>query len=290
MKPRDFSLFQEASYTNRYLTLQLESQNPVELFSKLAQRLVDELQPETVLEVGCDNGLLVGELRKRGVQAWGIDQSSEAIREAQLEIAPFLKVTDPYDPLPRNYDLIVCLEAVAYLQPVEAERVIQNLCQHTDDVLFSSNPFFQEGVNPSGIQAPAYWAGLFARHDFYHDLDYPAETIAPWCMRFRKTHMTIDETISIYETLVWQSRMAIRASRTLGVETHLELAQRERLLDELRRTTDHELETYRKELADVYSSRTWRLAKSIQSIRLRLIPLGSRREVWITGFLNKFKH
>jgi len=285
MKPKDFTLFQEASYTNRYLALQSEPQNPVELFGKLAQRLVDELQPETVLDIGCDNGLLVGELHKRGVQAWGIEQSAQAIREANPNVIPFLRVSAPYDPLPRNYDLIVCLEAVADLQPVEAKRVIQNICQHTDDVLFSSNPFSQNGVNTAGIQVPAFWAGLFAHHAFYHDLEYQAETIAPWCMRFRKTDMSIDETIFLYESQLWEARMGLRAARTLGVETHLELAQRELRIEALKQARS----ISQRELADVLASRTWRLAKSIQRIRLKLIPLGGRQEAWINAIRSKIR-
>lgn len=290
MKTEDFILFQEAAFTNKYLASQAKPSDPKELFRKLAQKLIDELHPETILDIGCDIGLLVEALRELGIQAWGIDQSAETIRQAKPDLLPYLSAAPLSGPLPRNFDLIVCLEIVAYFQPIETEKIIENVCRHTDDVLFSSTPFFHPDVINASVQPPAYWAGIFAKHGFYHDLDYQAETIAPWCMRFRKANMSLEEAVSIYETQLWHSRMGARAARTLGVETHLKLAEKERLFDHLgyiNRTLNTALKTNERELANIYSSSSWRLVKFIQNIRLGLVPLNSRREVWIKKILGK---
>jgi hypothetical protein len=163
--------------------------------------------------------------------------------------------------------------------------VVQNICRHTEDVLFSSNPFPLIDDLSSATQVPAFWAELFAVRAFYHDLDYPAETIAPWCMRFRKTSLSLAETIHLYESQLWKARMGLRAARTLGVETHLELAHRQLGIEALQQALD----ASQKELADVLASRTWRLAKLIQKFRLKLVPLESRPAAWINTLWNRIR-
>src|SRR5256885_3044754 len=50
-------------------------------FGHVAKRVAEELQPSSVLDAGCAMGLLVEELRKRGIDAWGVDISEYAIAQ-----------------------------------------------------------------------------------------------------------------------------------------------------------------------------------------------------------------
>src|SRR5436190_1523662 len=45
------------------------------IFARVAQAIVTELSPKTVLDAGCGIGFLVQALRERGVDAFGIDIS-----------------------------------------------------------------------------------------------------------------------------------------------------------------------------------------------------------------------
>lgn len=44
-------------------------------FAGIADRIISDMQPRTVLDAGCAMGFLVEALRARGVEAWGIDIS-----------------------------------------------------------------------------------------------------------------------------------------------------------------------------------------------------------------------
>src|ERR1700676_1129459 len=52
----------------------------LKFFSSIAIHISELLQPRSVLDAGCAMGFLVEELRKRGVEACGIDISEYAIR------------------------------------------------------------------------------------------------------------------------------------------------------------------------------------------------------------------
>src|SRR6476660_8383941 len=56
-------------------------------FGQVADAIVRELRPRTVLDVGCAMGFLVEELRIRGVEAWGIDVSEYAIANVHPSVA-----------------------------------------------------------------------------------------------------------------------------------------------------------------------------------------------------------
>src|SRR5690242_6887663 len=50
------------------------------LFDVIADRIVRELRPQSVLDAGCAMGFLVEGLRRRGVEAFGFDISEYAIK------------------------------------------------------------------------------------------------------------------------------------------------------------------------------------------------------------------
>ena len=72
------------------------------LFDRLADRIILDLRPRSVLDAGCGRGYLVNSLRQRGVEAWGIDISEPAVRNALPESQPFCQVGSILDPLPRE--------------------------------------------------------------------------------------------------------------------------------------------------------------------------------------------
>jgi 2-polyprenyl-3-methyl-5-hydroxy-6-metoxy-1,4-benzoquinol methylase len=71
-------------------------------FDRLAQRIIQDIQPATVLDAGCALGMLVEALRHRGVEAWGIDISEYAIQNVATDIQPYCRVgsiTEPFERL-----------------------------------------------------------------------------------------------------------------------------------------------------------------------------------------------
>ena len=169
-------------------------------FDAFAYRICQDIQPATVLDAGCALGLLVEVLRKRGVQAWGVDISEFAIQNVHEDIRPYCKVgsiSEPFE-LP-HYDLIVSIEVLEHLPKEEADQAIANLCQHSDDILFSSTPYDYQEATHFNVQPSEYWVECFARHGFFRDVDFDASFITPWAVRFRRQKLSLSNLARNYE-------------------------------------------------------------------------------------------
>lgn len=158
-------------------------------WGNVADCIVSTINPKRVLDVGCAKGFLVYELRKRGVEAYGIDISEYAISQVDKSIKPFCRVQSALEPLKETYDLITCIEMVEHLEVSDAKKVIKNLCLATDDILFSSTPFDYEEETHIGVRPIEYWVREFYYHNFLHDLEYDATFVAVQTMRFRKAEL-----------------------------------------------------------------------------------------------------
>lgn len=200
----------------------------LEFFSRVAQRIADEIQPGTVLDAGCAMGFLVEALRERGVEAMGVDVSPFALTNVSDAARPHCWLGSLTDALPHRFDLIVCIEVLEHLTADDARVAIERLCTATDDVLMSSTPFDYKDATHENVRPPDYWAALFARHGFHRDLDYDASYVAPWAMRFRRQRETQDRTVARYERRLWELEKENQARRALTLEQRAELARLER--------------------------------------------------------------
>src|SRR5215218_3957596 len=185
----------------------------VGLFNSFADRIVRDIGPATALDAGCALGFLVEGLRARGVDAYGVDFSEYAIENAHADVRPYLSVALLTDPLPRRYDLITCIEVLEHLSPEDADKAIENLCKHSDDVLISSTPFEYKDVTHLNVRPPAYWAQRFAHHGFFRDMEFDASFISPWAVRFRKTCDPAWRVVYGYERHLWQLEKEVQARR-----------------------------------------------------------------------------
>jgi hypothetical protein len=71
-------------------------------FGAIADSIVQEIQPDSVLDAGCAMGFLVEALRQRDVEAFGVDISEYAIEKIHPDIQPFCWVGSVVQPFPRN--------------------------------------------------------------------------------------------------------------------------------------------------------------------------------------------
>ena len=222
-------------------------------FGSIADRIVSDIQPRTVLDAGCAMGFLVEELRNRGVEAYGVDVSEYAIERVHPSVKPYCWRGSVTEELSQRYDLIVCIEVLEHMQAAEAEQAVANLCQHADDVLFSSTPFDYKEATHINVQPPEYWAELFARHGFIHDLEFDASFITAWTARFRQKDKILHRIVRDYERrlwLLWREKTEIRG---LGLEMRNQLAEADRLVSELQsrlETGDTEISALHRQLEE----------------------------------------
>lgn len=167
-----------------------EPEHWVEFFGMIADRIVNDLHPRTVLDAGCAMGYLVAALRDRGVEAYGVDISEYAISKVREDVRPFCRVASlteafPND-LPQHYDLVVTIEVLEHLYAEDGKKAIANLCRRADTVLFSSTPDDFEERTHVNVQQREYWAKLFFEQGFTDDINYRPRYLTPYASLFRK--------------------------------------------------------------------------------------------------------
>jgi glycosyltransferase involved in cell wall biosynthesis/SAM-dependent methyltransferase len=196
-------------------------------FHDVAERIDRTLAPQSVLDAGCAMGLLVESLRKRGVEAYGIDISEFAISQVHEDIKEFCWSGSVAEPFPKTYDLIVTMEVLEHMPPEEAERAIANFCKHAKRVLFSSTPFDFREPTHFNVHPTEEWAEMFAQHGFYRDVDYDASYIAPWGVLFVAKDAPMPRLVRDYErrfATLWRENTDLR-SLTVEMRNDLSAAQ-----------------------------------------------------------------
>lgn len=270
------------------------------LFASFADRIVRDVEPGSVLDVGCAIGLLVEALRDRGVDARGFDLSEFAIAQVGDGLRPYVWVGSLLDPIEGHFDLVTCLEVLEHIDDALVDRAVANLCAVTDDVIFSSTPDDWREETHVNVRPLEYWSELFARHGFVRDLSFDGSFIAWWAVRYRRRRDPWHRVVQVYEREV--GRMSVEAHHRnqvlvekmqeinrlraaqglsvegMGLDVALDEAQ-SRELELLRRSEEMEsaLGDRDRALQGIMGSRSYRVASELSRMARAAAPPGSRR-------------
>lgn len=249
------------------------------LFDAIAERIIREISPGSVMDAGCAMGLLVGALRKRGVQAYGVDISEYSIGMVPSEFQAYCQIGSVTEPFAQRFDLIVSIEVLEHMSSVDSEKAVANFCQYSDDILFSSTPFDYKEATHFNVQPPEYWAELFARHGFYRDVDFDATFITPWAVRFRRRNEPLQRLIRDYERKFWLLWKENADLRRLVLEMRNDLsATRDQIklleteFQPALAAKEHQLLELNATLASMRGSRGWRILEAMRKLFARTYP------------------
>ena len=164
-------------------------------FNSVADEIVKRYNPKTVLDAGCALGYIVEALRDRGVDAYGFDISEYAIESVREDIKPYCIVHSTTEPLPESFpqkfDVVITLEVLEHLFPEDAEKAIDNLCNYTDMIIFSSTATDIQDRTHVNVRLPEYWSKVFAQNHFFRELEQDMCFISPWAKLYiRKTDIS----------------------------------------------------------------------------------------------------
>ena len=179
-----------------------------DFLASVADRIVSDLHPRTVLDAGCAMGHLVAALRDRGIEAYGIDISEYAISQVREDIRPFCAVcslTEQIpDSFPGHFDLVTNIEVIEHLYAVDGKKAVRNLAALTDQILFSSTPDDFEDPTHLNVQQREYWARIFAECGFYDNLLYRPLYLSEYAVLYKKLDDPL-QAVEDYERFVRQS-------------------------------------------------------------------------------------
>lgn len=149
------------------------------LFHKIAKKIVDDLNPKTVLDVGCATGHLVAALRNLGVDAYGIDVSEYAISNVGDDIKPYCYVGSIADYIPKEllkkYDLVFCNQVLEYVYDEDLKKAIGNISSLSDTVLFGKSDSTLQDTLLLSVRHMECWSKIFAEFNMFNMLDYMAD-------------------------------------------------------------------------------------------------------------------
>lgn len=175
-----------------------------QFFRYIAKRIVEDFNPNTIIDFGCAYGYLVHELRKLGVDAWGVDISSYAISKASENVKPYLRVASVLDGLPqeldRKYDMAICIEMIEHLYEEDGLKALKKMSQYSDMFLFSSTSKDFEEESHFNVQQNEYWARKMAELNFYKVLNYNADYISKDAFIYKKNeNLKMKDIVTSYE-------------------------------------------------------------------------------------------
>jgi len=196
-------------------------------FDRVAESIVREFHPSTVLDAGCAMGFLVEALRKRGVDAKGIDVSEYAISQVHESVAEHCSVGSLDEPLPGRFDLITCVEVLEHIPPEQADTAIANLCAASDRLLISTSPHDYSEPTHLNVQPPEFWSAAFAREGFFREVERDLSYLTPWAALYVRREEPLAETIRRYDRSWWRLRDEAQEVRTALLQAQEKLAELE---------------------------------------------------------------
>ncbi len=194
------SLFGKKYYKNNCGPIPYDRSHPhfLDFFGKVADWIVQNLKPRTVMDVGCAKGFLVEALRDRGVLAYGVDVSKYAISQVREDIRPYCRVGLATEPLNREYDLVTCIEVVEHLTDQDGRACIKHLTEKAGAVLFSSSPTDFTEPTHINVRPILYWARIFRENGFHPDATLNPDVLTLQAMVFKKGPSISEEDLILF--------------------------------------------------------------------------------------------
>lgn len=140
----------------------------------LVERTWEYFSPQSVIDIGCANGLHMKHFMEKGCNVMGIEGSSHFAKHIQENAwyADYLihDIRKPFD-LGRKYDLAICIEVLEHLEEKYADIAVKNICNHAHSFLITASDIPKPKMHINA-QKKKYWVQKFesiARIKYMHE-------------------------------------------------------------------------------------------------------------------------
>lgn len=154
------------SYIDNFFNFHLE--DSINSAKGVIPQILKFIRPDSLIDVGCGVGTWLSIWKEFGINnISGVDGSYVNLQDLLIDKAHFITADlDKGFEANQKFELVTCLEVAEHIQPQNAEKLIQSLCNLGDVILFSAAIPGQEGTLHLNEQYPGYWIDLFSKHNF----------------------------------------------------------------------------------------------------------------------------
>ena len=129
----------------------------------VAPLMLEMFPARSLCDIGSGRGAWLVEWERAGLANYlGVDGDYLSLDTLMIPRDHFVtrNLTKPFD-LGRRFDLVTSLEVGEHIVPEAAETYIDNLCRHSDAILFSAATPGQGGTSHVNEQRPDFWRQRF---------------------------------------------------------------------------------------------------------------------------------
>ena len=127
---------------------------------------IEQYHPKSVLDIGCGTGKSLDYYLARGIDAWGLEGSTLAIKNAaNPDRIIRCNLNEPVS-LQRTFDLVWSYEVAEHIHPDFVDCLLSTFTMHADHIILSAAQPGQGGEGHFNEQPPEYWIQKFGDRDF----------------------------------------------------------------------------------------------------------------------------
>jgi SAM-dependent methyltransferase len=134
----------------------------------ISELIMADFKPRSVIDVGCGTGALLGALRDRGCEVFGLEYAEAGLafcRARKLNVRKFDLERETFD-VGRTFDVAVSTEVAEHLPERCADRYVDLLTGAAPKIVFTAAFPGQGGTDHVNEQPASYWIAKFAARGF----------------------------------------------------------------------------------------------------------------------------
>lgn len=141
---------------------------------RLAKWIKSNLNPKSLIDIGCGPGLYVESLRDLDISAVGIDLDSRVIGKEYLINKNILELNNQY-----KASIVLCLEMAEHIEEKYSDHIVKNVMECIEEgghLIWTAAVPGQGGIGHINCQPKKYWEdkfinlGLYRNHDLENNL------------------------------------------------------------------------------------------------------------------------